>query len=94
MIEFTDEYVGFRPHVSSIMDLKFSYNGVLLATAYEDQTSPVIDLTIQQPICWLSNHSSSVKHVQFQPASNNKVLATYSRDGNANKWGLGCKSLI
>lgn len=88
---FTDAYLGFRPHVNSIMDLEFSSDDMLLATASGDQTSLVIDMTTQKPIYCLSNHSSSVKRVQFQPASNNKVLATCSRDGNVNIWDLRCK---
>ncbi|KAJ5367142.1 hypothetical protein N7541_001083 [Penicillium brevicompactum] len=88
---FTDAYLGFRPHVNSIMDLEFSSDDMLLATASGDQTSLVIDMTTQKPIYCLSNHSSSVKRIQFQPASNNKVLATCSRDGNVNIWDLRCK---
>ncbi|CAG7958170.1 unnamed protein product [Penicillium salamii] len=88
---FTDAYLGFRPHMNSIMDMEFSSDDMYLATASGDQTSLVIDMTTQQPIYCLSNHSSSVKRVQFQPASNNKVLATCSRDGNVNIWDLRCK---
>ena len=88
---FTHAYLGFRPHMNSIMDLEFSSDDMLLATASGDQTSLIIDMTTQRPIHCLSNHSSSVKRVQFQPASNNKVLATCSRDGNVNIWDLRCK---
>ncbi|KAJ5178341.1 uncharacterized protein N7500_001040 [Penicillium coprophilum] len=88
---FTNAYLGFRPHMNSIMDLEFSSDDMLLATASGDQTSLIIDMTTQRPIHCLSNHSSSVKRVQFQPASNNKVLATCSRDGNVNIWDLRCK---
>lgn len=88
---FTNAYLGFRPHVNSIMDLEFSSDDMLLATASGDQTSLVIDMTTQKPIYCLSNHFPSVKRVQFQPASNNKVFATCSRDGNVNIWDLRCK---
>ncbi|KAG0161172.1 hypothetical protein PDIDSM_8706 [Penicillium digitatum] len=88
---FCNAYLGFRPHMNSIMDLEFSSDDMLLATASGDQTSLIIDMTTQRPIHCLSNHSSSVKRVQFQPASNNKVLATCSRDGNVNIWDLRCK---
>ena len=70
---FSGAYLGFRPHMNSIMDLEFSSDDMLLATASGDQTSLIIDMTTQRPIHCLSNHSSSVKRVQFQPASNNKV---------------------
>ncbi|PYH85999.1 WD domain protein [Aspergillus uvarum CBS 121591] len=88
---FSQAYLTFRPHMNSIMDLEFSSDDLLLATASGDQTALVIDMTTQTPIYCLSNHVSSVKRVQFQPAANNKVLATCSRDGNVNIWDLRCK---
>ncbi|KAJ6113579.1 hypothetical protein N7523_006896 [Penicillium sp. IBT 18751x] len=88
---FSSAYLGFRPHMNSIMDLEFSSDDMLLATASGDQTSMVIDMTTQRPVHCLSNHNSSVKRVQFQPRSNNNVLATCSRDGNVNIWDLRCK---
>lgn len=90
---FSSAYLGFRPHTNSIMDLEFSSDDLLLATASGDQTSLIIDMTTQRPIHCLHNHASSVKRVQFQPASNNKVLATCSRDGNVNIWDLRCKGI-
>jgi len=88
---FSSVYLSFRPHMNSIMDLEFSSDDMLLATASGDQTSMIIDMTTQQPVHCLSNHGSSVKRIQFQPSSNNKVLATCSRDGNVNIWDLRCK---
>ncbi|EPS32777.1 hypothetical protein POX_d05069 [Penicillium oxalicum] len=90
---FSSAYLGFRPHLNSIMDLEFSSDDLLLATASGDQTSLIIDMTTQRPIHCLNNHASSVKRVQFQPASNNKVLATCSRDGNVSIWDLRCKGI-
>ncbi|KJK65888.1 WD40 repeat protein [Aspergillus parasiticus SU-1] len=88
---FSKAYLSFRPHMNAIMDLEFSSDDMLLATASGDQTALVIDMTTQKPIYCLSNHVSSVKRVQFQPSANNKVLATCSRDGNVNIWDLRCK---
>ncbi|GFN12612.1 WD40 repeat domain-containing protein [Aspergillus tubingensis] len=88
---FSRAYLTFRPHTNSIMDLQFSSDDMLLATASGDQTALVIDMATQTPVYCLSNHVSSVKQVQFQPAANNKVLATCSRDGNVNIWDLRCK---
>lgn len=73
------------------MDLEFSSDDMLLATASGDQSSLIIDMTTQKPIYCLSNHSSSVKRVRFQPAGNNKILATCGRDGIVNIWDLRCK---
>ncbi|KAA8648240.1 hypothetical protein EYZ11_006740 [Aspergillus tanneri] len=88
---FSKAYLSFRPHMNAIMDLEFSSDDMLLATASGDQTAVVIDMATQKPIYCLANHVSSVKRVQFQPAANNKVLATCSRDGNVNIWDLRCK---
>ncbi|KAN0069362.1 WD40-repeat-containing domain protein [Elaphomyces granulatus] len=88
---FSRAYLSFRPHLNAIMDLEFSSDDKLLATASGDQTTLVIDLATQKPVYCLSNHVSSVKRVRFQPASNNKVIATCSRDGNVNIWDLRCK---
>lgn len=88
---FSKAYLTFRPHVNAIMDLEFSSDDRLLATASGDQTALVIDMTTQKPIYSLAKHVSSLKRVQFQPASNDKVLATCSRDGNVNIWDLRCK---
>ncbi|KAE8352851.1 WD40-repeat-containing domain protein [Aspergillus coremiiformis] len=89
---FSKAYLSFRPHMNAIMDLEFSSDDMLLATASGDQTALVIDMTTQKPIYCLSNHVSSLKQVQFQPSANNKVLATCSRDGNVNIWDLRCKA--
>ncbi|OJJ51189.1 hypothetical protein ASPZODRAFT_107514 [Penicilliopsis zonata CBS 506.65] len=88
---FSKAYLSFRPHKNALMDLEFSSDDMLLATASGDQTALVIDMATQTPIYCLANHASSVKRVQFQPASNDKVLATCSRDGNVNIWDLRCK---
>ncbi|KAL3467865.1 WD40-repeat-containing domain protein [Aspergillus heterothallicus] len=88
---FSKAYLTFRPHANAIMDLDFSSDDMLLATASGDQTAIVIDMTTQKPVYCLSSHTSSLKQVKFQPAAGNKVLATCSRDGNVNIWDLRCK---
>ncbi|KAL4878879.1 WD domain protein [Aspergillus karnatakaensis] len=90
-VGFSKAYLTFRPHANAIMDMDFSSDDMLLATASGDQTAIVIDMATQKPVYCLSNHVSSLKQVKFQPAANNKVLATCSRDGNVNIWDLRCK---
>ncbi|KAL4993302.1 WD40-repeat-containing domain protein [Aspergillus recurvatus] len=90
-VGFSKSYLTFRPHANAIMDLDFSSDDMLLATASGDQTAIVIDMATQKPVYCLSNHVSSLKQVKFQPAANNKVLTTCSRDGNVNIWDLRCK---
>lgn len=89
---FSNAYLSFQPHMNSIMDLEFSSDDRLLATASGDQTARIIDMPTQTPIYCLSKHSSSVKKVQFQPASNDNVVATCSRDGSVNIWDLRYKA--
>lgn len=74
------------------MDLEFSCDDRLLATASGDQTSHIIDMPTQTAVYCLSKHSSSVKRVQFQPGSNGNVVATCGRDGSVNVWDLRYKA--
>ncbi|KAL8715382.1 MAG: hypothetical protein Q9220_000715 [cf. Caloplaca sp. 1 TL-2023] len=87
---FHKAYLTFRPHSNAILDLAFSPDDLLLATASGDQTSQIIDMPTQRAICTLAIHSSSLKQVMFQPGSSS-VIATSSRDGNVGLWDLRCK---
>lgn len=88
--EFSKAYLAFRPHLNAILDLAFSPDDLLLATASGDQTSLVIDMPTQRAIYTLAGHVSSVKQVCFEPGSSN-VLASSSRDGSVQIWDLRCK---
>ena len=88
--EFSVAYLAFRPHSNAILDLAFSCDDLLLATASGDQTSQVIDMPTQRATYTLAGHVSSVKQVCFQPGSSN-VLASSSRDGSVQIWDLRCK---
>ncbi|QKX57934.1 uncharacterized protein TRUGW13939_05054 [Talaromyces rugulosus] len=88
---FSNAHLSFRAHGNSILNLEFSSDDLLLATAAGDQTTLIIDIQTQKPIHCLSNHTASVKHVQFQPGSNNRMVATCSRDGTVNIWDLRCR---
>ena len=79
-----------KPHDNAIMDLTFSSDDALLATASGDQTSRIMDMQTQQSLYCLSGHKSSIKRVQFQSCSGNNIVATCSRDGNVNLWDLRC----
>lgn len=88
--EFSKAYLTFRPHINAILDLAFSPDDLLLATASGDQTGQVIDMPTQRAIYRLAGHTSSVKQTSFQPGSSN-VIATSSRDGSVQIWDLRCK---
>lgn len=88
---FSAAYLTFRPHNNAILDLAFSSDDMLLATASGDQNVQVIDMLTQRAIFTMAGHGSSVKQVRFQPGSNDKVIATSSRDGSIQIWDLRCK---
>ncbi len=88
--EFSKAYLKFRPHTNAVLDLAFSADDLLLATASGDQSSLVIDMPTQRATYTLAGHGSSVKQVCFQPGSPH-VLATSSRDGAVQIWDLRCK---
>ncbi|KAL9125989.1 MAG: hypothetical protein Q9217_004884 [Psora testacea] len=87
---FSQAYLKFQPHANAILDLAFSPDDMLLATASGDQTSQVIDMPSQRAIYTMAGHVSSIKQVCFQPGSSS-VIATSSRDGSVQIWDLRCK---
>ena len=91
---FESPYLAFQPHSNAILDLAFSSDDLLLATASGDQTVHIIDMLTQRTICALAGHVSSVKQVRFQPGGgSNSVVATSSRDGSIQIWDLRCKGI-
>lgn len=87
--DFSTAHVTFRPHNNAVMDVTFSSDDYMLATASGDQTSRIIDMHTQQTVCILSGHTSSVKQVRFQPQDDN-MLTTCSRDGSVQIWDMRC----
>lgn len=85
---FSRAFLSLRPHDNAIMDLEFSDDDRLLATASGDQTSHIIDMATQQSIFCLAGHQSSIKRIQFQPSTVNHIVATCSRDGSVRVWDL------
>ncbi|PNS19230.1 hypothetical protein CAC42_2407 [Sphaceloma murrayae] len=92
-ISFAKPHVSFRPHHNAIMDMSFSSDDFLIATASGDQTARVIDMRTQQTRYIMAGHVSSLKTVRFQPG-NDSVLATSSRDGSVQLWDLRCRGSL
>ncbi|KAK0664271.1 Cell division cycle protein cdt2 [Lasiodiplodia hormozganensis] len=87
---FETPHVKFKPHSNAVMDLAFSSDDLLLATASGDQTGHVIDVKTQQSIFVLggsTGHQSSVKQVRFQPG-NDDIVVSSARDGSVQIWDL------
>ena len=88
---FDKIHLSFQAHSNAIIDLDFSEDDYLLATASGDQTGKVIDMMTQTPISVLGHHTASLKQVRFQPGKgSSSVLATSSRDGSIQLWDLRC----
>ena len=85
-------YLDFNVHSNAILDLAFSSDDLLLATASGDQTAHIVDMPTQQTIGLLAGHAASMKQIRFQPGQgSNNVIATSSRDGDIHIWDLRCK---
>ncbi|KAK0752508.1 WD40-repeat-containing domain protein [Schizothecium vesticola] len=90
--DFSKIHVSFPAHGNAVIDLDFSTDDYLLATASGDQTGKVIDVMTQTPISSLVHHTASLKQVRFQPGrGENCVLATSGRDGSVQIWDLRCR---
>ncbi|KAH8891358.1 WD40 repeat-like protein [Thozetella sp. PMI_491] len=89
--DFDKIHLTFQAHTNAVIDLAFSEDDYLLASASGDQTGKVIDMMTQSPVAILTHHTASLKQVRFQPGRNNRsVLATSSRDGSVQIWDLRC----
>lgn len=89
---FSKIHVSFAAHGNAVIDLAFSEDDSLLATASGDQTGKVIDVVTQTPISILDHHTASLKQVRFQPGKGQgNVIATSGRDGTVKIWDLRCK---
>ncbi|KAK4127844.1 WD40 repeat-like protein [Parathielavia appendiculata] len=90
--EFSKIHLSFQAHGNAIIDLAFSEDDHLLATASGDQTGRVIDMMTQRPVSILGHHTASLKQVRFQPGRGSGcVLATSGRDGSVQIWDLRCR---
>ncbi|RMZ80246.1 hypothetical protein DV738_g2757, partial [Chaetothyriales sp. CBS 135597] len=92
--EYSDEFkkvvLAMKPHENAVMDLEFSEDDSLLATASGDQTCQIIDVQAQKSFYALTGHTSSVKRIQFVPGSKD-LLVTCSRDGTLAMWDTRIK---
>ncbi|KAK4147157.1 WD40-repeat-containing domain protein [Dichotomopilus funicola] len=90
--DFSKIHLSFKAHGNAIIDMAFSEDDRLLATASGDQTGRVIDMMTQNPISVLGHHTAALKQVRFQPGRGSGcVLATSGRDGSVQIWDLRCR---
>lgn len=89
--EFSKPHVSFKVHRNAIMDIAFSSDDYMLATASGDQTARIVDMQTQKVMYILSGHNGSLKQVRFHP-NDEKMVTTSSRDGSVQIWDLRCSS--
>jgi WD40 repeat protein len=88
---FQEPHLSFKVHKNAIMDLAFSSDDYMLATASGDQTACVMDMQTQKKMYTLTGHNGSLKQVRFHP-DDDKMLTTSSRDGSVQIWDLRSSS--
>lgn len=81
-------------HANAIIDMDYSNDDALLATASGDQSARVYDVHAEATTAVLGSHTATLKQVRFQPGANNgSILATSARDGSIHIWDLRCNGL-
>ncbi|MCJ1311216.1 hypothetical protein MMC25_004887 [Agyrium rufum] len=90
---FSRAYLDFQSSNNAIIDMAFSPDDLILATACGDHLSHIIDMPTQRTVCVLAGHTGTIKQIRFQPfSSSNKILATSCRDGEVLIYDLRCSS--
>ncbi|KAK5098379.1 hypothetical protein LTS08_006512 [Lithohypha guttulata] len=88
---FGKTVLRMQPHENAVMDMVFSHDDNLMATASGDQTCQLVDVQTQSSLYSLRAHTASVKKILFQPGTGNKLLASAGRDGSIYLWDLRVK---
>lgn len=91
---FCKTVLDFKPHDNAIMDLTFSGDDFYLASACGDQSCQLIDVRAQRTLYNLRAHAASVKRIQFQPMTGDKILASCGRDGAVHIWDTRCHAKV
>ncbi len=79
-------FASWTAHNDSILDLKISANGKLLATGSADKLARVWDLATQKEVAKLEGHTSYVQAVAF--GKNDAELATGGADKDIKLWDI------
>lgn len=66
--------------------------GEILASAHDDKTTKLWDLSTKKLICTLAGHEQAVKSVAFSP--DGEILATASDDKKIKLWNVNTRELI
>lgn len=84
----TLDFIGLlEGHTGSVVDLAFSADGSVLASASVDRTARTWDVGTGQETQLFAGHKAGVVTVRFGPAG--RLLATGSQDKTARVWEVG-----
>ncbi len=85
-VESDAPVVTFAGHEGNVVDVTFSADGALLATAGRDDTARVWDVATGETVLSLTGHERSVRDVVF--TANGNFLITGSSDTTVRIWDL------
>lgn len=71
---------------NDLYDMKLSYDGRLLAAAYEDGSIRLWDMLANHEVAILKGHTSAVSSIEF--SADGTKLYSASKDGTVRQWGL------
>ena len=84
----TGQRVGtIKGHGKGIVDVAFSRDGKLIASAGSDNTIKIWDVATQRELRTLTGHPGSIESMDFSP--DGKLLASASEDGSTFLWDTG-----